>query len=139
MIVADFPRAGRKTFSFDERRVGKFRLVDVRTVFRNGEALGASAGEAADLSGKPEFDRVDDAALAGAVWAGNCERSLAEVDVELSDAADFLDVGGLKLDHFTSPPAGPANIFTRSSAFSFLPVESITRNRLSLSSSRGFR
>ena len=50
-----------------ERRVGKLRFVDVRTMFRDGKAFGSGSGEATDLSCQCEFDGVDDAALSRSV------------------------------------------------------------------------
>ncbi len=47
--------------------------------------------------------------------------SLSEINVELSNASHFLDMGGFEFDHLRSPPpAGSEKIFTNSSAFSFL-------------------
>ena len=45
---------------------------------------------------------------------------LLKVDIELADAANFLDMGAFKLDHFTSPPTGAVKILMKSSAFGFL-------------------
>src|SRR5258706_3942297 len=59
----------KKDRQLDERCVRKFGFVNVRTMLRNGEALGSPAGEPAHLSGEPEFDGVDDAALARPIRA----------------------------------------------------------------------
>src|SRR5262249_567066 len=77
-------------------------------------------GQPADIAGQAKLDRVDHPALAGAVRPGDRERSFLKIDIELSDAPDFLDVGGFELYHLMSPPAGSEKTFTNSSAFSFL-------------------
>ena len=64
-----FSNPGKKDLQLDKRRVGKLRLIDVRTVFRNREALRSPSGEPSDLPRKPEFNGVDDTALAGPVRA----------------------------------------------------------------------
>src|SRR6266404_5289912 len=90
----------------------------MRAVLRNGKALGAPPHQPTDLSRQAELDRVDHAALARAVRAGDRERPLLKIDIELADTADFLDVRVFQLDHLTSPSAGAEKTFTKSSAFS---------------------
>ena len=87
-----------------------------------------SAREASDVASEPEFDRVDDAALAGSIRTRNREVLLSKVDIEFPDASHFLDVGRFELYHLSSPPAGSEKIFTRSSAFSFLVSASKVRS-----------
>src|SRR5260370_27594171 len=57
----------KKNLQLNERRVGKFRFIDVRTVFRNRETLSSPSGESTDLSREPEFDSVYDAALSRSI------------------------------------------------------------------------
>src|SRR5690242_471736 len=56
---------------------------------------------------------IDDVALPRAVRARDRERLFLKIDIELADAAAFLDVGVFQLDHLTSPPAGAENTFTK--------------------------
>ena len=69
VIVADLPEGRKKDLQLDERSVGEFGFIDMRAMLRYREAFGPPAGEPTDLPGKPEFDGVDDAALAGPVRA----------------------------------------------------------------------
>jgi hypothetical protein len=51
-----FSHGRQKNPQLDERRVGEFCFVDMRAVFRNGQALSSPFGESADLSCQTEFD-----------------------------------------------------------------------------------
>jgi hypothetical protein len=85
------PRDGRRfaerwkvDAELDKRRVGNFRRINVRTVLRDGQALRSASGEPADLAGETELDCVNDAAFARSIRAGDRERALVEVYIELS-------------------------------------------------------
>ena len=62
-----FVKGGQEDLQLDERRIGKFGLIDMRAMFRNGKAFGPPSGEASNLAGEPEFDSVHDAAFAGPI------------------------------------------------------------------------
>jgi len=51
----------------------------------HGKPLRAPSCKPSDLAGKGEFDRVDNAALARAVWSRNSELFLAKIEIELPD------------------------------------------------------
>src|ERR1039458_1024600 len=87
------------------------------------EPLRPPAGKTTDLPREAEFDSVDYTALARSVWAGDCECSPLKVDVEFTNAPHFLDMDGVELNHFRSPPAGSVKILSKSSTFIFLLIE----------------
>src|ERR1700679_3154962 len=98
------------------------------TMFGNRETLCSPAGETTDLTGKRKFNRVDHAALAGAIRARNGERGSQKIDIEVLDSPHFLDMSGLDLDHLTSPLSGRVKIFTKSSALGFFASVMIDRS-----------
>ena len=54
---------GNEEANRDERRIRELRLVDMRAVLRDGEALGADPCKPANLACKREFDGVDNRAF----------------------------------------------------------------------------
>jgi hypothetical protein len=90
VIVADFPNDGRETLSSTKAESGNFVLSTCGPCSATDNPLGSPAGQASDLSGKSELDRVNDAALARSVRTRDREGFLPEVDVKLPDAQHFL-------------------------------------------------
>lgn len=103
------------------RRFGIITLVNVRPVTLHRQPDRPLAGEARDVSGQTELDRVHHTALARPVRSRNDKALAARGDVQSPDSAQLPYINGLHLNHGEPSFGFFARTATKSSGFSFFP------------------
>src|SRR5581483_9448310 len=87
-------------------------------MFGYREPLRSRSLQTANFTRESEFNRIDHAAFARAIWPRDRKGCLVRRYVELANAANFFDMRRNELDHATSSSSA-VNTFTKSSAFTF--------------------